>query len=91
MKTLAVLTLALLSLAGASHAWAFEAELDVYRRSLHQVCEIRVTPEMTRLYEAAVNAADTAGYGAGRGSNFWAPKSPEHAYFDCFQAGGEQR
>ncbi|MBI4611939.1 MAG: hypothetical protein HY726_23360 [Candidatus Rokubacteria bacterium] len=91
MKTIVVLTLTLLALVAVGPAWAFQGELEAYWRSLKDVCDTGVTPEMTRRYQAAVKAADTAGYGGGRASNFWAPKNPETAYLDCFQAGGDLR
>jgi hypothetical protein len=45
-----------------------------------------VTPELIQLYEATVKAVDAAGYGAGRGSNFWGPRDPELAWLNCFES-----
>jgi hypothetical protein len=57
-----------------------------YWSALEKVCETGVTPELIQLYEATVKAVDAAGYGAGRGSNFWGPRDPELAWLNCFES-----
>lgn len=97
LGTTAVALLCLVLLVGITDARAAEknealqAALQQYRRSLEKVCDTGVTPELVRLYEAAVKAADQAKYGRGRGSNFWGPKNPTHAWLDCIQADGVQK
>lgn len=94
VATATVLGLALLAGATASpvvqaaEKEALQAALQRYRQAIEKVCETGVTPEMVRLYEATVKAADEARYGRGRDSNFWGPKNPTHAWLDCVQADG---
>lgn len=81
-----LLTLALF--APVATARAFEAEVNRYLEAVSRVCHTGVTPELVRLYEQALKAADDAKYGGGRASNFWGPKDPERSYQDCVQAPG---
>ena len=76
----------LLALATAAPAAALERELQRYYETLVDICRTGVTSEIARAYEAAASAVDRAGYGGGRGSNFFGVKSPEQAWLDCFQA-----
>lgn len=64
-------------------------EAQRYLKALERVCDDRVTPELVRLHQEAVKALDAAKYGGGRNSNFWGVRTPEHAWQDCFQAGGD--
>jgi len=50
--------------------------------------EAFVTPEVTRLYDAAVQEMDAAGYGYGRNSNFAGVKPPRAAWVECAENGG---
>ena len=50
--------------------------------------EAFVTPEVTRLYDAAVQEMDEAGYGYGRNSNFAGVKPPRAAWVECAENGG---
>jgi len=50
--------------------------------------EAFVTPEVTRLYDAAVQEMDEAGYGYGRNSNFAGVKPPRSAWVECAENGG---
>lgn len=68
---------------------ALPAAVQRYLNALEHVCDTRVTPELGRLHQEAVKAADAAKYGGGRNSNFWGLRTPEHAWADCFQAGGD--
>lgn len=77
--------------AAAQTAGALPAEVQRYLKALEQVCDTRVTPELVRLHQEAVRAADAAKYGGGRNSNFWGLRTPEHAWLDCFQADGDLR
>jgi len=65
------------------------AELNrLYRRWKAHCDEAFVTPEVTRLYEAAVREMDEAGYGYGRSSNFAGVKPPRAAWVECAENGG---
>ena len=77
----------------ASHTeGAVPVEVQRYWKALEPICETQViTPELVRLHQEAVKAVDAAQYGGGRGSNFWGLKTPEHAYLECFQAGGDRQ
>jgi hypothetical protein len=72
--------------AAAPPAAAFERELQRYYATLVDICRTGVTPEISRAYEAAASAVDRAGYGGGRGNNFFGVKTPEQAWLDCFQS-----
>lgn len=50
--------------------------------------EAFVTPEVTRLYDAAVEEMDAAAYGYGRNSNFAGVKPPRAAWVECAENGG---
>ena len=50
--------------------------------------EAFVTAEVTRLYDAAVQEMDEAGYGYGRDSNFAGVKPPRAAWVECAENGG---
>ena len=47
-----------------------------------------VTPDVTRLYDAAVREMEEAGYGYGRNSNFASVKPPRAAWVECAENGG---
>lgn len=76
----------------ASHTGeAVPVEAQRYLQALERICETQViTPELVRLHQEAVKAVDATKYGGGRGSNFWGVRTPQHAYIDCFQAGGDR-
>jgi len=50
--------------------------------------EAFVTPDVIRLYDAAVKEMDEAGYGYGRNSNFAGVKPPRSAWVECAENGG---
>jgi AICAR transformylase/IMP cyclohydrolase PurH len=77
----------LLGAVPASAAAAQEAVL-AYQRAIAQVCQKKVTAEMTRLYQEALKEMQTTRYGQGQESNFFGLRSPERAYNDCIQAPG---
>jgi hypothetical protein len=77
----------LLGVVPASAAAAQEAVL-AYQRAIAQVCQKKVTAEMTRLYQEALKEMQTTSYGQGQESNFFGLRSPERAYNDCIQAPG---
>lgn len=64
---------------------AQERELRAYRQALDRICITGVTPEIGRLYEAAVVAVDAAKRAARLPSNFGSPRPPDLAYSDCYQ------
>jgi hypothetical protein len=68
-----------------------ERVAELYRLYVHwkEHCdEAFVTPEVTRLYDAAVQEMDEAGYGYGRNSNFAGVKPPRAAWVECAENGG---
>ncbi len=69
-----------------SPARAFEAELEAYRQAVSRICETGVTPEVVRLYQAAVAAVQAARSGAQPPRNLADLRPPEIAYSDCVQA-----
>jgi hypothetical protein len=78
---------ALLFTAHPSAAGVQEA-VQAYQRAVALVCEKNVTPEMVRLYQAALKEMETARYGQGRDSNFFGLRTPERAHSDCLQTPG---
>ena len=64
---------------------AQELELRAYRQALDRICITGVTPEIVRLYEAAVAAADTAKRVSRLPANLGSPRPPDLAYADCYQ------
>ena len=88
MKTvLGPVVAAVLVTALGSAAAAQEAVL-AYQRAIAQVCQKKVTAEMTRLYQEALKEMQATRYGQGENSNFFGLRSPERAYNDCVQAPG---
>lgn len=69
---------------------ALERKTQEYRGALAWICHTGITPRIERLYEESVRAAEAAGYGGGRGGNFWGPRPPFHAYQDCLQGPGDR-
>jgi hypothetical protein len=93
--TLLVLTLLIGSpatdlLAATDAERVLERKTQEYRGALAWICYTGITPGIERLYEETVRAAEAAGYGAGRGGNFWGPRAPFHAYQDCLQGPGDR-
>lgn len=88
LRRVRVLSVAFTALLAAGPASAFEVELDRYWQALARVCETGVSADLIRLHQEAVSAIDAAAVGGGRASNFWNPRTPEHAYLDCVQAPG---
>jgi len=84
---LGIVMAVLLGAVPASAAAAQEAVL-AYQRAIAQVCQKKVTAEMTRLYQEALKEMQTTRYGQGQESNFFGLRSPERAYNDCIQAPG---
>jgi len=84
---LGIVMAVLLGVVPASAAAAQEAVL-AYQRAIAQVCQKKVTAEMTRLYQEALKEMQTTSYGQGQESNFFGLRSPERAYNDCIQAPG---
>jgi hypothetical protein len=78
---------ALLGVVLPSAGVAQEAVL-AYQRAIAQVCQKKVTAEMTRLYQEALKEMQATRYGQGQDSNFFGLRSPERAYNDCVQAPG---
>ncbi len=64
---------------------AQERELRAYRQALDRICVTGVTPEIVRLYEAAVTAVDAAKRAPRQPSNVGSPRPPDLAYEDCYQ------
>ena len=71
-------------LAAAAPALAESAVVE-YQRLIAQVCQLKITPEMVRLYHAAEKELDTARAKGEMESNFFGLREPERAYNDCLQ------
>ena len=78
---------ALLMALSPAAAPAFEAELEAYRQALSRICKTGVTPEVVRLYQAAVTAleAPRSQSGPQPPPNYAGLRPPELAYSDCVQ------
>lgn len=71
-------TAAMLVTALPSAVPAQEAVL-AYQRAIAQVCQKKITAEMTRLYQEALKEMQATRYGRGENSNFFGLRSPERA------------
>ncbi len=83
LLTVAVMTAALA--VPVSPAAALDDDVQKYRRAVAELSSRQVTPELIRLYEAAVKAMDDKGVGFGRNSNFAGLRPPELAWEECIQ------
>jgi hypothetical protein len=72
--------------AAAAAPQHYAGALQAYQAAVDRICQTGVTPEMERLYAELVRALEAAGYGAGRGSNFGGPRTPEQAFLECVQS-----
>jgi len=91
MRRIAVLSVAAALLAASAPAAEAEDAVQAYQRALAQVCRRQVTPELVRLYEAAVKAVEASRTGYGQASNFSGVRDPYLAYYSCVQAPGVPR
>lgn len=81
-----VLAMSVLVTFGPSPISAFEAELATYRQALNQICKTGVTPEVLRVYQAALAAIAAARSKSGpQPPRNISVRPPDLAYNDCFQ------
>jgi hypothetical protein len=93
MRPIAVLlvTMTAALVAAAPPAAMAEDARQAYLRELAHVCKRQVTPELVRLYQEAVKAAEASRNAYGQNSNFHGIRDPYMAYSDCVQGPGMPR